>query len=77
MSKIIHVHQHRIRRNIQKCPADMEPPIVVKRNKYKNDFYAFEIAGEGKWKMVYSPDKPLNCGARLYMVADGEIIKIR
>ena len=61
MKTIIHVNQHAIRRNI-KATGEPEPVLTVKT--YKSNTYAHEVAIDGPSKVVYSPHKPLSCGAR-------------
>lgn len=76
MKKRIHVNQHTIKRNHQR--GERNPPLTIKT--YKRNIKATEVSIDGPSKLVYSPDKPLSCGARLWIetearvVADGEAI---
>lgn len=70
--KIIHVHQQRIRRNIGKAPEEREPPIIVIDGKARR--YGSSIRINGPCEIVYSPDKPLACGARLWVSTESEVI---
>ena len=70
MKKKIHVNMHVIRRN-QKT-GEREPVITVKT--YKTNTYAHEVEILGNSKVVYSPDKPLPCGARLWIETDAEVM---
>lgn len=70
MKKRIHVNMHVIRRNNK--TGEREPPITVKTSK-SND-YANEVEILGDSKVVYSPDKPLSCGARLWIETDAEVV---
>ena len=76
MKKIIHVNMHVIRKNQKK--GERNPTITVKT--YKTNTYAHEVDILGPSKVVYSPDKPLSCGARLWIethsevIADGQLI---
>ena len=70
MKKKIHVNMHVIRRN-QKT-GEREPVITVKT--YKTNTYAHEVEILGNSKVVYSPDKPLSCGARLWIETDSEVM---
>lgn len=63
MKTVIHVNQHAIRRNIKS--EQREPVLTVKT--YKSNRYANEVAIRGPSKVVYSPDKPLSCGARVWI----------
>ena len=59
MKTRIHVNQHKIRSN--KKHNLNEPVITVKTSK-SND-YGHEVEILGPSKVIYSPDKPLSCGA--------------
>lgn len=63
MKKIIHVNQHRIKANAK--TGDREPVIAVKT--YRDSVYAHEVVIDGPCKIVYSPDKPLSCGAKVWI----------
>lgn len=41
---------------------------------YKSNTYAKEVAILGPSKVVYSPDKPLSCGATVWIETQGEVI---
>ena len=70
MKRIIHVNQHKIRSNIKK--EDKEPVLTVKT--YKSNDYAYEVEFTGDAKVVYSPDKPLSCGARVWIETQSEVV---
>jgi len=59
MKTIIHVNQHIIKRN--RKLRQHNPVLTVKT--YKSNTYAHEVELTGPAKVVYSPDKPLSCGA--------------
>jgi hypothetical protein len=68
MKRVIHVNQHKIRRN-QKT-GEREPVLTVKT--YKSNDYAHEAVirdkeGNEVARVIYSPDKPLSCGARVWI----------
>ena len=68
MKRVIHVNQFKIRRN-QKT-GEREPVLTVKT--YKSNDYAHEAVirdaeGNEVARVVYSPDKPLSCGARVWI----------
>lgn len=63
MKTIIHVNQRKIRSNIKTGAKD--PVITVKT--YNSNIYAHEVMINGPSKVVYSPDKPLSCGARVWI----------
>jgi hypothetical protein len=61
---------HVIRSN--KKNGTNDPVITVKT--YKSNTYGHEVEILGKSKVVYSPDKPLSCGARVWIETDGEVL---
>lgn len=73
MKTIIHVNQHVIKKNAKEGTND--PVLTVKT--YKSNTYAHEVAikkdGEVVAKVVYSPDKPLSCGARVWIETQAEV----
>ena len=78
---IIHVNQYKIRANIKKDHVDTEPVLTVKGRrdgKPSNDYgYTAEILdkdGEIVATVVYSPHKPLSCGARVWIETYNEVI---
>lgn len=73
MKTIVHVNQHAIRRNIK--AEEREPVLTVKT--YKSNTYAHEVAIDGPSKVVYSPDKPLSCGARVWIETESKVEILR
>lgn len=69
MKTIVHVNQHAIRRNTKN--GTDEPVLTVKT--YKSNDYAHEVVIHGPSKLVYSPDKPLSCGARVWLETEAEV----
>jgi|TARA_B110000977_G_scaffold153662_1_gene195244 hypothetical protein len=70
MKKKIHINMHKIRSN--KKHGTNEPVITVKT--YKSNTYGHEVEILGNSKVVYSPDKPLSCGARVWIETDSEVM---
>jgi len=70
MKKRIHINRHKIRSN--KKNNLREPVITVKTSKSNN--YASEVEIKGPSKVIYSPDKPLPCGARVWIETDEKIV---
>jgi hypothetical protein len=66
---IIHVNQHAVRRNIK---AEVKEPVLTVKT-YKSNNYAHEVKIKGSSKVVYSPDKPLSCGARVWIETESEV----
>lgn len=71
MKTIIHVNQHAIKRNA-KSGRGFEPVLTVKT--YKSNTYAHSVAIEGPSKIVYSPNKPLACGARVWIETKAPVL---
>ena len=72
MKKRIHINQHVIRANKNK--GEHNPPITVKTSKSNHYTYAAEI--DGLSRVVYSPNKPLSCGAKVWIEALGAVTVI-
>tara|TARA_R110002110_G_C13219960_1_gene697252 strand:- start:21 stop:260 length:240 start_codon:yes stop_codon:yes gene_type:complete len=78
MKTIIHVNQHVIKSNRKK--GELEPVLTCKT--YKANTYAHEAIirdadGNEVARVVYRPDKPLSCGAHVWIETrlDVETIK--
>lgn len=69
MKKRIHVNQHKIKAN--KKYGTNEPVITVKT--YRSNTYGHSVEIHGPSKVVYSPDKPLSCGARVWIETEGDV----
>lgn len=74
MKKIIHINQHVIRRNTK--TGERNPVITCKT--YKTNYYADKVIikdkdGDEVATIIYSPDKPLSCGARVWIETKNEI----
>jgi hypothetical protein len=61
--KRIHVNQHVIRRNSRTSTQD--PPLTIKTS--LGNVRAYRVVIEGPSEVVYRPDKPLPCGARVWV----------
>ena len=68
----IHVNQHVIKAN-RRTGAD-DPVITVKT--YKNNEYARRVKIAGPSEVIYSPDKPLPCGATVWIEASREDVTL-
>jgi hypothetical protein len=69
MKTVVHVNQHIIRAN-QKSGA-REPVLSIKT--YKSNTYAHRAEIHGSSRVVYSPDQPLKCGARVWIETEAEV----
>ena len=70
MKTRIHVNQHKIRSNMKHGTND--PVITVKTS--KSNTYTHEVKINGPSKVIYSPDKPLSCGAKVWIETESEVI---
>ena len=69
MKKRIHVNQHNLRANGK--DGGNRPVITVKT--YKDSTYGHEVEILGPSKVIYSPDKPLSCGAKVWIETEAEV----
>ena len=76
--KRINIHQGKIRSN--KKHGTNDPAITVKTYKKNTQTvviyneYAHEVEILGASKIIYSPNKPLSCGARVWIETDAEVV---
>ena len=63
LKKRIHVNQHMIKANAKNDGT--APVITVKTS--KSNTYGHCVIIDGWSKVIYSPDKPLSCGAKVWM----------
>src|SRR5210317_376856 len=68
MKTRIHVNQHNIRANSK--GADL-PVLTVKT--YKENIKCNRVTVHGPSTVVYSPDKPLSCGAKVWIETEAEV----
>jgi len=73
MKTIIHVNQHNIRLN----KKGGENPVITcktyKSNVYANEVVIYDKDGEVCARVIYSPDKPLSCGAKVWIETNNKI----
>jgi hypothetical protein len=69
MKKRIHINQHHIRCN--KTKGTNLPVITVKT--YKSNTYGHEVQVSGPCRIIYSPNKPLPCGAQVWIETEAEV----
>ena len=68
--QVIHVNQHIIKAN--RKTGERTPPLTMKS--YDKNVKATEISIDGKARVIYSPDKPLPCGAVVWIETDNNAI---
>jgi hypothetical protein len=69
MKTIIHVNQHVIKKN--RTTGSNDPVLTVKT--YKSNMYAHRVKIHGDSEIVYSPEKPLSCGAHVWIETNSEV----
>lgn len=69
MKTYVHVNQSIIRRNGK--TGEREPVITAKT--YKDNRYGHEVLIGGPCRIVYSPDKPLSCGAKVWIETEAAV----
>ena len=72
MKTIIHVNQHKIKRNAK--TGEREPVLTCKT--YKSNDYAHEVMIDGPSRIIYRPNKPLSCGARVWIETESEVKRV-
>ncbi len=72
MKKRIHVNQHVVRKNRKTGARD--PVLTVKT--YKDNTYYSSVRVDGPCTIIYSPDKPLSCGATVWVETTAEVIPL-
>lgn len=76
MKTIVHVNQHKIRANNKRKLQDLVPVLTVKT--YKSNDYGYQAIikdedGKEVARVIYSPHKPLSCGARVWIETKNEV----
>lgn len=68
MKTRIHVNQHNIRANAKGANL---PVLTVKT--YKENIKCNSVVIDGPSTVVYSPDKPLPCGAKVWIETEANV----
>lgn len=68
----IHVNQHHIKSNAK---GEDLPVLTVKT--YKENLKCNEVVVRGPSRVVYSPDKPLSCGAKVWIETESLVEVVR
>jgi hypothetical protein len=69
MKHKIHVNQHIIKSN--RKSEERAAPLTCKN--YKKNHKCHEVEITGPCRVIYSPDKPLDCGAHVWIETDSEV----
>ena len=74
MKTVIHVNQHKIKANTKNGTCD---PVITcktyKDNRYGHEALIKDKEGNVVAKVCYRPDKPLSCGARVWVETENEV----
>lgn len=76
MKTIIHVNQHNIRANAKGAKLPVLTCKTYKSNDYADEVVIYGRDGKVAARIVYSPDKPLSCGARVWIETECEVERI-
>ena len=74
MKTVIHVNQHVIKSNRKSHKRD--PVLTVKTyksNNYASEAFIYDEQGNVAAKVVYRPDKPLSCGAEVWIETTNKV----
>lgn len=75
MLKRIHVNQHNIRANSKLATGEVQgdelPVFTVKT--YNENLKGERVVIKGDSELVYSPDKPLDCGAKVWIETTADV----
>lgn len=72
--KRIHINQHNIKHNAKANwnTCDLKPVVTVKTS--ANNHKGFRCSIGDKTTLIYSPDKPLACGAKVWIETTEKVI---
>jgi len=67
LKTILHVNQHNIRSNSKGADLPVLTVKDYKQNRKCNQALIKDVKGNVVAKLIYSPDKPLSCGAKVWI----------
>jgi hypothetical protein len=67
LKTILHVNQHNIRANSKGADLPVLTVKDYKQNRKCNQALIKDAEGNVVAKLIYSPDKPLSCGAKVWI----------
>ena len=70
---IVHINSNTIKRNAKKSSGQREPVIAIKGIK---NTYVHQLEIPAPCRVVYQPDKPLSCGAKVWIEVLGLDIEL-
>lgn len=74
MKTIIHVNQHNIKANAKGNNLPVITCKTYKSNEYGNEVTIYGQDGLIAAKIIYSPDKPLSCGAKVWIETNNKVL---
>lgn len=74
MKTIIHVNQHNIKANAKGNNLPVITCKTYKANEYANEVTIYGQDGLIAAKVIYSPDKPLSCGAKVWIETNNKVL---
>jgi hypothetical protein len=69
MKTRIYINQHKIKNNDERISK--EPVITIKT--YKSNIECYQVNIKGPCRVIYSPDKPLSCGTKIWIETESEV----
>ena len=69
LKTVIHINQHIIKSNRKHGRTD---PVITAKNS-RGNFYGHTVKVTGECEVVYRPDKPLSCGAHVWIQTTGTV----
>lgn len=72
-TKRIHINSNTIKSNAK---HGTNKPAITIRNGQKVETYAHEVIITGASRVIYRPEDPLVCGAKVWIETDSEVIPV-
>ena len=76
MKTRIHVNQHNIKSNSKGASLPVITVKDYKQNRKANHAAVVDDDGKALVKVIYSPDNPLPCGAKVWIETELEVVTI-
>ena len=73
MKTVLHVNQHNIKANAKGAAKPVLTVKDYKQNRKGNNASIIDEAGNVVARLIYSPDKPLPCGAKVWIETNLEV----
>ena len=69
---VVHINKHIIRANEK--DGSNEPPVTVRRGRGKAIHRCHHVEFHGASRLIYNPENPLPCGARMWSETHSSIL---